>query len=98
MFMEKSIFNATWWIVFENNGPGLWTRIKTQLDSYLGNLFAQGYFAGVNPAQAYFVVCDASNNTPASIESGQVIIDVGAAVNRPAEFVRMRFQSKSLNS
>jgi len=98
MFLEKSVFNATWWIVFENNGPGLWTRIKAQLESYMGNLFSQGYFAGVNPSQAYFVVCDSSNNTPATIEAGQVIIDIGAAPNKPAEFVRMRFQQKSLNS
>lgn len=98
MFLEKSIFNATWWIVFENNGPGLWSRITAQLDSYMGNLFSQGFFAGVNPQQAYFVVCDSSNNTPATIEAGQVIIDIGAAPNKPAEFVRMRFQQKSLNS
>jgi phage tail sheath protein FI len=98
MFLEKSVFNATWWIVFENNGPGLWTRITAQLESYMGNLFSQGYFAGVNPSQAYFVVCDSSNNTPATIEAGQVIIDIGAAPNKPAEFVRMRFQQKSLNS
>ena len=98
MFLEKSIFNATWWIVFENNGPGLWARIKAQLDSFLGNLYSQGYFAGVNPAQAYFVVCDESNNTAATIDAGQVIIDIGVAPNKPAEFVRLRFQQKSLNS
>ena len=98
MFLEKSIFNATWWIVFENNGPGLWARIKAQLDSFLGNLFSNGYFAGLNPSQAYFVVCDESNNTSATIEAGQVIIDIGVAPNKPAEFVRLRFQQKSLNS
>lgn len=98
MYLEKSVYNATWWIVFENNGPALWTRIKTQLDSFLSNLYSNGYFAGSSPSQAYFVICDSSNNTEATIDAGQVIIDIGVAPNKPAEFVRLRFQQKSLNS
>jgi phage tail sheath protein FI len=98
MFLQKSIYNATWWTTFENNGPALWSKISAQIGSFLSNLFSQGYFAGTSPAQAYFVVCDASNNTPETIEAGQIIVDVGVAPNKPAEFVRIRFQQKSLNS
>lgn len=92
MFLEKSIFNATGWVIFENNGPGLWSRIKTQLDAFMNNLFKQGYFRGANPAQAYFVRVDSTNNDSATIEAGQVITDIGAAGQKPAEFSRMRFQ------
>jgi phage tail sheath protein FI len=97
MFVEKSVFNSTFWIVFENNGPALWTRIKGQLVSFMTGLFNEGYFAGNTPSQAFFVICDESNNTQASIDQGQVIIDVGIAPNKPAEFVRFRFQ-QVLNS
>jgi phage tail sheath protein FI len=98
MFVEKSVYNSTFWIVFENNGPGLWARIKAQLQSFLTNLFNDGLFAGTTPSQAFFVTVDESNNDQASIDAGQVIIDVGIAPNKPAEFVRFRFQQKTLDS
>ena len=91
MFVEKSVYNSTQWIVFESNGPALWTQIKAQLNGFLGNLFQQGYFAGTSAAQAFFVICDSSNNTPDSINSGVVNITVGIAPNKPAEFVVFRF-------
>lgn len=98
MFVEKSVYNATHWIVFENNGPGLWARVKAQIQGFLTNLFNDGLFAGTTPAQAFFVTVDESNNDAASIDAGQVIIDVGIAPNKPAEFVRFRFQQKTLDS
>jgi len=98
MFVEKSVYNATHWIVFENNGPGLWARVKAQIQGFLTNLFNDGLFAGTTPSQAFFVTVDESNNDAASIDAGQVIIDVGIAPNKPAEFVRFRFQQKTLDS
>lgn len=98
MFLEKSIYNSTAWIVFENNGPQLWARIKGQLDGFMNNLFNQGMFFGNNPQQAFFVIVDETNNDASTIEAGQVIIDVGASPNRPAEFVRFRFQQMTLNA
>ncbi len=35
MFVRKSLYNATHWIVFENNNPTLWFKIKNQLESAL---------------------------------------------------------------
>lgn len=96
MFLEKSVFNSTHWIVFENNGPGLWSKIKTQLNGFLSNLFNQGYLAGTKPSEAFFVICDQTNNDQNSINLGQVIIDIGVAANKPAEFVRFRFQQATL--
>lgn len=98
MFLEKSVYNDTFWIIFENNGPGLWARIQAQLNGWLNGLFNDGYFAGSSPTEAYFVVCDDTNNDASTIEAGQVIVDVGVAVNKPAEFARFRFQQKALSS
>lgn len=97
MFLEKSIYNATGWIVFENNGTQLWARIKGQLDGFMNNLFNEGLFFGNSPSAAFFVIVDESNNDADSINAGQVIIDVGAAPNRPAEFVRFRFSQKTIS-
>jgi hypothetical protein len=96
MFLEKSIYNSTFWIVFENNGLGLWTRIKAQVQGFLLGLYNDGYFAGNTPDQAFFVICDETNNTAATIALGEVIIDVGVAPNKPAEFVRFRFAQKTI--
>ena len=98
MYLEKSVYNSTWWAVFENNGPSLWAKLTAQISGFLNGLYNAGFFAGVTPSQAYFVICDETNNTPASIELGQVVIDIGVAVNKPAEFIRLRFQQKSLES
>lgn len=98
MFLEKSVFNATHWIVFENNGPALWGKIKAQLNGFFLALFNEGYFAGKKPAEGFFVVCDETNNRPETIELGQVIIDIGVAANKPAEFVRFRFSQQTLAS
>lgn len=98
MFLEQSVFNAVQWVVFENNGPLLWSKIATQLNGFLGNLFAEGYFAGNSPSQAFFVIVDETNNTQAVIDSGQLLVDVGAAPNKPAEFARFRFQQKTLSA
>jgi phage tail sheath protein FI len=96
MFLEKSVYNSTHWIVFENNGPVLWAKIKAQLSGFLTNLFNEGLFAGSSPADAFFVIVDETNNDANSIAAGQVIIDIGVAANTPAEFVRFRFQQITL--
>lgn len=96
MFLERSVYNSTAWVVFENNGPNLWARLKAQINGFLNSLFVDGYFAGNTPSQAYSVVIDESNNNAATIEAGQLIIDVGVAANKPAEFVRFRFQQLTL--
>lgn len=91
MFLEKSVYNATWWIPFENNGPALWAKITAQLNSFLLAQFNAGLLAGSSPAQAFSVVCDGTNNTAATIELGQVNVDVSVAPFKPAEFVTFRF-------
>jgi len=73
-------------------------RIKAQVSGFLNGLFSDGLFAGSTPDQAFFVIVDDTNNTPETIEAGQVIIDVGIAPNKPAEFVRFRFQQKTLTA
>lgn len=91
MFLEKSIFNATHIYVFENNGSALWARIRLQLTGFMLRLYGQGYFAGDTPEAAFFVLVDASNNPPESIDAGILNVDVGVAPHKPAEFVVFRF-------
>jgi len=42
---------------------------------------------GRTPEQAFFVQCDESTNTPDVIDAGMVVVVVGVAPVKPAEFV-----------
>lgn len=75
------------WTVFENNGPALWQKIETALKGYYNSLFRLGYFGAQSADQAFFIKCNANNNNQATVDSGQVIIDIGFTAGKPAEFV-----------
>lgn len=96
MFLEKSVYNATHIHVFENNGPALWNRIRSQVVSFLTTLYQQQYFAGSSPDEAFFVICDSTNNPQNTVDMGLVFCDIGVAPNKPAEFIVFRFQQKAL--
>lgn len=75
------------WTVFENNGPQLWQKIETALRGYYGSLFRLGYFFGQTQEEAFFIKCNANNNSQVTIDQGRVNIDIGFSPNKPAEFV-----------
>ena len=91
-FVEKSVFNSTHIHVFQNNGPALWSAIRLQVTNFLLVLFKAGYFAGTTPSEAFFVICDSTNNPQQTIDLGLVYCDVGLATNKPAEFCVFSFQ------
>lgn len=96
MFAEKSVFNATHAHVFKNNGPSLWSSIRTQVTNFLLGLYQAGYFAGESADEAFFVICDRTNNPQNTVDQGLVFCDVGIAPNKPAEYLVFRFQQKAL--
>jgi phage tail sheath protein FI len=97
-FVEKSIFNSTFNFVFESITSNLYGQIKTTVDGFLLNLYTTGHFAGNSPNQAFFVICDETNNPPEVANAGQVVVDIGIAPNRPGEFIRFRFSQKTLTA
>ena len=87
IFLEKALVDLTNFAVFEPNDSVLYRRITATLTSFLTNFWAQGGLRGATPQQAFFVLCDATNNPLSTVEAGQVNIQVGVALQRPAEFV-----------
>ena len=73
--------------VFEPNDERLWRRLVATLEGSLNNFWRQGGLRGGTPAEAFYVKCDAELNPQASIDNGLVNIEVGVALQRPAEFV-----------
>lgn len=96
-FVEKNIKDSLRWVNFENNNPQTRFRVTMQIDNFLRTLFNQGYFAGESPSEAYFVICDSTNNPPEIVDAGYLVVNVGIAINKPAEFVVLVFQEKTLS-
>ena len=89
-FVEESIKRGTQWAVFEPNDFDLWQRVKRNITSFLRGLWTQGALVGATPEQAFYVLCDESNNPPSSVDEGRLIVEIGIAPVKPAEFVIFR--------
>jgi uncharacterized protein len=90
LFLSVSIDQGTQWVVFEPNDTSLWAKIRRNVTAFLTNVWRSGALFGDTAQQAFFVKCDAENNPPEVRDLGQVIIDIGVAIVRPAEFVIFR--------
>ena len=73
-----------------NNEP-LWAQLRGEIENFLYGVFRQGAFPANRPQEAYFVKCDRSTMTQADIDAGRLVVLVGIAPIRPAEFVTLRF-------
>lgn len=85
--VRADLTQALSFVPFENNDSFLWGAMDNAADKVLRELFAAGGLKGASQEQAYFVKCDSDNNTLATIQAGEVHIEVGLALQRPAEFV-----------
>ena len=90
-YVEESIERGTQWVVFEPNDMGLWARVRRDVGAFLTGVWRDGMLFGATPAQAFFVKCDEQTNPPDVRDRGQLIIEVGMAPVKPAEFVIFRF-------
>ncbi len=89
-FIEESIELGTQWVVFEPNDMDLWERIKRDIRAFLTRVWRDGALFGATPDEAFYVKCDDELNTVEVRDAGQVIIDIGIAPVKPAEFVIFR--------
>jgi phage tail sheath protein FI len=88
--IETTIMQGTQYAVFEPNDVGTWEGIKRSVNAFLRGLWRDGALFGTTAEQAFFVKCDAETNPPESIEEGKLVVEVGIAPVRPAEFVIFR--------
>ena len=95
IFIEQSIFEGIQWAVFEPNDRPLWSSLRANISAFVNGLFRAGAFQGEKASDAYFVRCGLGDTmTQADIDAGQVIVIVGFAPLKPAEFVIVRIQQK----
>ena len=89
-YLERSIDRGTQWAVFEPNGEQLWGNVRRTISDFLLNEFQMGALLGDKPDKAYFVKCDRSTMTQNDLDNGRLVVLIGVAALRPAEFVIFR--------
>lgn len=90
IYIKKALADGSRYAVFEPNNSLLWEGLATNITQFLTTLMQVGVLKGSTPEEAFFVICDESNNTPQTVGQGEVHVDVGVALNNPAEFVVIR--------
>lgn len=95
ILIEESIQKATGFVVFEANDATTWLKVKALVDAFLYGLWQRGALAGPTPESAYFVnVGLGKTMTNQDILEGRLIVEIGVAAVRPAEFIILRFYHK----
>ena len=88
---------------FPEGGRELFRAIRTEgvgesmiLDdnAFLRGLWSAGALFGSSADQAFYVKCDAETNPPESIDEGKLVVEVGIAPVKPAEFVVFRISQQ----
>jgi hypothetical protein len=90
IMVEASMDAGLQWVVFEPNDSTLWAKVRRDVTAFLRNVWRGGALFGSTPDQAFYVKCDDELNPPEVRDLGQLIIEVGLAPVKPAEFVIFR--------
>jgi len=95
IMVEESAKKSTEPFVFEPNDANTWAKVRGMLENYLLILWRQGALAGAKPEHAFFVKCGLGQTmTAQDILEGKLIVEIGMAAVRPAEFIILRFSHK----
>lgn len=96
LFIEQSLDTGLQWAVFEPNAEPLWASVKQSITAFLRTVWRDGGLEGASEDEAFFVSigCDVTM-TQADIDNGRMIVVIGVAVVKPAEFVIVRISQKT---
>ena len=88
--IEESVIQGTNWVVFEPNDRLLWHQVRRDVGAFLLRTWRDGALLGRTPEEAFFVKCDEETNPPEVIDAGQLVVVIGVAPVKPAEFIIFR--------
>ena len=93
--IEENTRKASAFAVFEPNDATTWLKVRGMIESYLYSLWERGALAGATPEAAYYVhVGLGKTMTAQDVLEGRLIVEIGIAAVRPAEFIVLRFMHK----
>lgn len=97
--VEESTKKASEGFVFEPNDANTWVKVKAMIENFLINEWRSGALAGAKPDHAFYVKIGINETMTAfDILEGKMIIEIGLAVVRPAEFIILKFSHKMQES
>ncbi len=90
--VEESIEKATEPFVFESNDANTWVKIQVMIENFLTLQWRAGALQGAKTEDAFYVAVGLGKTmTAQDILEGRLIVEIGMAVVRPAEFIILRF-------
>jgi phage tail sheath protein FI len=97
--VEESTKKASEGFVFEPNDANTWVKVKAMIENFLINEWRSGALAGAKPDHAFYVKIGINETMTAfDILEGKMIVEIGLAVVRPAEFIILKFSHKMQES
>lgn len=90
IFLERSIYEGTQWVVFEPNDTRLWARVSDTIRLFLRTQWREGALFGRREEEAFFITCNETTMSQDDRLNGRLICEIGIAPVRPAEFVIFR--------
>ena len=87
IYLERSIEQGLQWVGFEPNDVATWKRVTQSVQEFLSRVWRDGALQGKKPEEAYFVKCEMTQN---DLDRGRLVVEVGVAPIKPAEFVIFR--------
>lgn len=97
--VEESVMKATERFVFEPNDANTWIKVKSMIENFLVLQWRAGALMGAKAEEAFFVKVGLGETMTADdVLNGKMIVEIGMAVVRPAEFIILRFSHKMLES
>ncbi|MDC9722941.1 MAG: phage tail sheath C-terminal domain-containing protein [Urechidicola sp.] len=95
IMLEQSIKLALRSYVFEPNDANTWITVKSMIENFLTQKWKQGALAGTSTKDAFYVqVGLGTTMTSLDILEGRMLVSVGLAIVRPAEFIIVTFEQK----
>jgi phage tail sheath protein FI len=95
--LQDSIKNLLEQFVFENNDSRTWLKIRASLSKFLKGMLSRGVLYGTTPSQAYeFAVGFGETMDENDILEGIIRVEVKLALIRPAEFIEIIFEQKTM--
>jgi phage tail sheath protein FI len=99
IMVEESVKKATAQFVFEPNDANTWVKVQAMIENFLTTMWRQGALQGVKPEHAFYVSVGLGKTmTALDILEGRMIVEIGMAAVRPAEFIILRFSHKMAQS
>ena len=99
IFVEESVKKATERFTFEPNDANTWVKVQGMIENFLTTQWRAGALQGIKPEHAFYVAVGLNKTmTPLDILEGRMIVEIGMAAVRPAEFIILRFSHKMAQS